>query len=45
MAIVKDAIEMHVYGTTPNITSVIELDGVKVGSGFPAQLPNIYMSR
>lgn len=38
MEIVKDAVEMHVYGTTPNITSVIELDGVKVGSGLPGPI-------
>ena len=32
---VRRANEMHVYGTTPNITSVIELDGVAVGEGIP----------
>ena len=30
---VRRAKEMHVYGTTPNITPVIELDGAPVGDG------------
>lgn len=35
---VRRAKEMHVYGTTPNITSVIELDGEPVGTGVPGEV-------
>ena len=35
---VRRAKEIHVYGTTPNITSVIELDGEPVGSGVPGEV-------
>jgi branched-chain amino acid aminotransferase len=30
---VRSAAEMHIYGTTPNVTPVVEFDGAPVGTG------------
>ncbi len=38
MGMVRSAAEMHVYGTTPNITPVIEFDGKPVGTGVPGPI-------
>lgn len=35
MGMVRSAAEMHIYGTTPNITPVIRFDGQPVGKGVP----------
>jgi len=35
MEIVRNAKEIHIYGTTPNLIPVIELDGKPVGNGRP----------
>ncbi len=32
---VRSASEVHIYGTTPNVTPVVEFDGRKVGNGKP----------
>ncbi len=35
LGMVRSAVEVHIYGTTPNITPVIEFDGHPVGDGTP----------
>lgn len=35
---VRSAAEMHIYGTTPNITPVVEFDGKPVGDGKPGAI-------
>jgi branched-chain amino acid aminotransferase len=35
---VRSAAEMHIYGTTPNITPVVEFDGKPVGDGKPGPI-------
>jgi branched-chain amino acid aminotransferase len=38
LGMVRSAAEMHVYGTTPNITPVTEFDGKPVGDGTPGPI-------
>lgn len=35
MGMVRSAVEIHIYGTTPNITPVVRFDGCPVGDGKP----------
>ncbi|MBN2162338.1 MAG: aminotransferase class IV [Pontiellaceae bacterium] len=35
LGMVRSAVEVHIYGTTPNITPVTVFDGVPVGDGKP----------
>ena len=35
LGMVRSAAEVHIYGTTPNITPVVEFDGKPVGNGLP----------
>ena len=38
LGMVRSAAEMHIYGTTPNITPVTEFDGKPVGTGSPGPI-------
>lgn len=38
LGMVRSAAEMHIYGTTPNITPVVEFDGKPVGKGTPGPI-------
>jgi branched-chain amino acid aminotransferase len=38
LGMVRSAAEMHIYGTTPNITPVTEFDGKPVGAGRPGPI-------
>lgn len=38
LGMVRSAAEMHIYGTTPNITPVTTFDGKPVGSGSPGPI-------
>lgn len=38
LGMVRSAAEMHIYGTTPNITPVTEFDGKPVGNGSPGPI-------
>lgn len=38
MGMVRSAAEVHIYGTTPNVTPVTEFDGKPVGNGKPGPI-------
>lgn len=42
---VRSAAEVHIYGTTPNITPVIEFDGQRVGDGRPGPIAQLLFDR
>jgi len=41
MGMARSAIEIHVYGTTPNITPVTSFDGNRVGDGKPGPIARL----
>jgi branched-subunit amino acid aminotransferase/4-amino-4-deoxychorismate lyase len=38
LGVARAAAEIHIYGTTPNITPVVKFDGKPVGDGRPGPI-------